>query len=173
MKVYFPGSFNPPTYGHLEVLRKACDIFPEIVVVCSENPNKIGVIKASRRIWLWQSYQLPTNCRVLTFSEAQQEQNSAPNAGKILIRGIRSDADLQQDQQVVKLNHEEFGFDFFFSIWTPPELSEVSSGRCRELAQKGDLNRVLCRLVSPLVERYLLDVHWYGPSLAGFRDDWE
>lgn len=171
MKAYFPGSFNPPTYGHLEILRKACEIFTEVIVVCSTNPNKEYQIKPEDRVMLWKSYDLPANCQVLTFEQAVSEM--IPGESKTMVRGLRNADDIEHETSVMELNHREYGFDKFFYAFAPPAFSTVSSSRCRQLAINGDFQYELRKMVGPNVEQYLIDLYWTGPSLAGFKDEWE
>ncbi len=151
----YAGSFCPPTYGHLNILQKAAELFPEVVVVCSVNPNKNGNwFTPEECAQLWQSYDLPANARITTLSDMSKKQTSFDNI--VLIRGLRGRADLQENIGVVELNHNQFGINKFFYQYGDSEFAEVSSSKVRAAASKLQLEE-LGRMVSPLVISSLLE----------------
>lgn len=128
----YAGSFCPPTYGHLNILLKVAEIFPEVVVVCSVNPNKNGNwFTPEECCRLWQGYDLPANVRITTLSEMSKQQTSFDNI--VLIRGIRTEADLEENIGVAELNHNSFGINKFFYQYADNFLT-VSSTSVRNLA---------------------------------------
>jgi pantetheine-phosphate adenylyltransferase len=150
----YAGSFCPPTYGHLNILRKAAEIFPEVVVVCSVNPNKNGNwFTPEECCRLWQSYDLPANARITTLSDMSKSQTGFDNL--VLIRGIRGKADLEENIGVAELNHNSFGINKFFYQYGDQEFADVSSSKVRVAASKLQLEE-LGRMVSPLVISSLL-----------------
>lgn len=151
----YAGSFCPPTYGHLNILRKSAELFPEVVVVCSVNPNKNGNwFTPEECAQLWQSYDLPTNARITTLSDMSKQQTNFDNI--VLIRGIRGKADLEENISVAELNHDSFGINKFFYQYGDQEFADVSSSKVRAAAGKLQFEQ-LGRMVAPLVTSALLE----------------
>lgn len=153
----FPGTFSPPTYGHLDIVRRAAAMFPEVLVICSENPEKI------ERRWfspwecanMWCTYQLPKNVRVTTLDVFKACKPDLRQA--VMIRGIRNEADFEHEKKVAFYNRQEFGIDKYFYLLTGSELSGVSSSAARAAAQSLRLAEFPA-LVSPLIVSSLLEL---------------
>ena len=152
----FPGTFSPPTYGHLDIVRRAAALFPQVLVICSENPDKIG------RCWfspgecadMWCTYQLPSNVRVTTLDAFKATKPDLRQV--VMIRGIRNEDDFEHEKQVTFYNRQEFGIDKYFYLLNAAEFAGVSSSRARTAAQSLSLAE-FPELVSPLVVSRLLE----------------
>ncbi|MFC1598493.1 adenylyltransferase/cytidyltransferase family protein [Patescibacteria group bacterium] len=150
----YPGSFCPPTKGHVHVMEKVSQLFPEIIVLCSVNPNKYGQWFTQEECKsLWHSYQLPSNVRVETFADFSQQGIDFSRI--IMIRGIRHELDMQEEKGVMLLNIREFGLDKFFFQICEPEFREISSTKARRAALDRDYKK-LQKMVSPEVFNSLL-----------------
>jgi len=157
MKPYFiyPGTFCPPTYGHLYVVREACKVFPQVTILCSENEDK----KDNR--WftpdeckaMWQAYKLPKNVEVMTLKEFMASKFK--KAKITMIRGIRGHEDLEHETKVMELNTREFGINQYFYIHAPLSKCKISSSRTRAYATELDLEK-LSKLVAPGIVSKLL-----------------
>jgi len=151
----YPGTFSPPTFGHLGIVRQAAAIFPELIILCSKNPNK-------NEIWftpeeckaLWQSYPLPKNVRVMT--QAELKSLALKKSGLILVRGLRSLDDMEAEKEMMLFNKNHFGIKKYFFIFSAKNKKNVSSSRARQEATNLNL-RNLSRQVSPLVISALLE----------------
>jgi len=150
----YPGSFCPPTKGHVHVLHKVSRLFPEIIVLCSVNPKKYDVwFTQQESKKLWQTYQLPSNCRVETFADFSQQDIDFSRI--IMIRGIRHEMDMQEEKDVMLFNMKEFGLDKFFFQICEPEYREISSTKARRAALERNYQE-LARMVSQEVFKALL-----------------
>jgi pantetheine-phosphate adenylyltransferase len=139
----YPGSFDPITFGHLDVLRRAADVFDRIVVGVLENPHKSPLIGVQQRIAI--------------IREAVAEQVPAPAAARIeiqsfsgltvdfcrvhsarfIVRGLRAISDFETELQLGHANRKlapEVDTVFFM---TSQEQGYVSSSLVREIAQFG------------------------------------
>jgi len=152
--VILPGSFDPPTLGHLALARKALEIFPSLIVVCSLNPNKSGQwFTPNEAKGLWHSYDLPENLDVRTIDEFSA---SRPDPSRILmVRGLRSAADVEEEKRTMLYNHRFCGITRFLYIFND-EYVDVSSTKARTAARAGNAER-LNRCVSPVVAAALLE----------------
>ena len=152
----YPGSFTPPTYGHFEVVRRAAEIFPEVVIICSTNEKKGAKRWFSEEecCALWQQYALPQNVRAKTFTNYAKEK---VDPGRIvMIRGIRDNRDLEHEIGVVKLNSEAYGIDKYFYILAKAEFADISSSRVRKAAEEFDFMS-LAKCVPPAIITQLLE----------------
>lgn len=151
----FPGSFSPPTYGHVKIVEEAAQIFPELTVLCSRNPDKEdNLFSEGEAAKLWQSYSLPDNVTVTTFT---QFTNTLPQSREIImIRGVRNESDFETEKQVMFSNAKEFGIRKFFYIIADNGYKELSSTNARRAAQELDFEG-LKKSVSPMVITALLE----------------
>jgi len=151
----YPGSFCPPTYGHLEIVRKAAEIFPEVVVICSVNPGK-------EKIWftpekckeMWKTYNLPGNAKVETFDDFSKEKVNPSQL--VMIRGIRNEKDLEYEKRVVLFNHKNFGISKFLYIMSGEEFCHISSTAAKKAAEEFDFLTLGCQ-VSPMIVSAMLE----------------
>lgn len=148
----FSGTFCPPTFGHLEVVREACKTFTELIILCSVNPNKNGNWFTQQECKnLWYSYPLPSNANVMTFNELVKTKPKTQDI--ILVRGVRNSDDLLEEQKVMELNFHDFGIKDFYYICTDKHFSEISSSKVRQMTENlqiQDLHRY-----SKLLEKVL------------------
>ena len=137
----YAGSFCPPTYGHWHIVCQTAKIFPEVIIVCSVNPNKNGQWFTPEECKdLWQTYDLLANVKVETLASLSKRLNDF--SGLILIRGIRNEEDLQENVSVIKLNSEQFGINKFFYQLADKKYCQISSTKAREAAMRGDITEL-------------------------------
>ncbi|MCX6744260.1 MAG: adenylyltransferase/cytidyltransferase family protein [Candidatus Parcubacteria bacterium] len=149
----YPGSFDPPTFGHLHLVMKAAELFPEVIVVCSVNGNK-------RKQWftpdeakiMWQTYDLRANVKVKTLEEIGKEVKDFSEV--VMIRGIRNQSDLEENIGVVMLNYEQFGITNFVYLFAAKEYQDISSTKARKAMLCWDYDK-LKQLVNPKVLKCL------------------
>ena len=154
-KFIFPGSFCPPTYGHVDIAKRAAEIFPEVVVVCSRNPQKQGNwFSAEDCAKMWQAYDLPANIQITTLEKMMNQKTDFSEL--VMIRGIRNDDDYGHEQEVMALNFKQFGIDKYFYLIAPENYRDCSSSRARQAAESLELSE-LATLVAPLVVTKLLE----------------
>ena len=152
----YPGSFCPPTIGHLSILERAAGFLPEITVICSINPNK-------KENWFtpeecanfWKTYKLPKNVRVETLSEIQNDQ-TIKTSEIVMVRGIRDETDLEQEKKVIAFNSKNFGINRNLYILSEDKYKKISSTQVRELTQKLRIEE-LAKYVSPMIISALLE----------------
>lgn len=156
MNIYvYPGSFCPPTLGHLRVLQRAAEILPEIVIVCSNNEGKIDRWFIEKEcVELWHSYDLPANAVIKTFDEVKSLIK--PQDNLIMIRGIRNANDYEHEVSVMNLNFEQFGVGMYVYLIAETNYREISSSLARERAKSLDLDN-LHQMVSPVVISRLIE----------------
>jgi pantetheine-phosphate adenylyltransferase len=158
-KAIYPGSFDPPTLGHLDVLARARQLFDEIVVAVGKNPDKASFFEESlRATMLKQLVQevvasdpdaAPVSVELydgLTVDFARSVQASA------IIRGIRNTTDLQSECQLAITNRQVADIETVFVV--PGEAyAYTSSSLIRQIASLGgDLEKLRTMLPSIVIE---------------------
>lgn len=133
----FPGSFDPPTYGHLNVIERASKIFDKIDVVVSENPGKNNLFTADERVLMLKTLVEPyANVEVHKWDKLIVEYAQKQGA-KVLIRGIRNVNDFSYEFDLSLVNHNlNSGIETLF-MPTETRYVIVKSSSIKELAQFG------------------------------------
>jgi len=152
IKAIYPGSFDPPTNGHLDLIERGSKIFDELVVAILRNPEKDPLFSvADRRKMLEAMTSGLDNVSVDTFAGLTVDYALRVEARAIL-RGIRAISDYEYELQMALMNRKlQPGLETVFMM--PAEkYSYISSRLVREVAQLGGC---IEGLVPDLVERKL------------------
>ena len=148
-----PGSFDPVTNGHLDVLERASLIFDEVVVAVLVNRSKNGLFTVDERIELLgeATGHLP-NIRVSSFHGLLVDFCERENI-PVVVKGLRAVTDFDYELQMAQMNHRLSGLDTLF-VATNPEHSYLSSSLVRDVAMfGGDVSA----LVPPVVSTRLVE----------------
>jgi pantetheine-phosphate adenylyltransferase len=155
-KAAFPGSFDPPTLGHLNIIQRAAGIFDELVVVVAENRQKKYLFSAEERVAmirrLAEGYGNVTVavCDSLIVDFMQKE------GVKILIRGVRGMVDFSFEFELSMMNKAlDPGIETIF-MTTVPEYFILRSSSIKEIASfQGNVSGMVPPLVAQaLKEKY-------------------
>ncbi len=100
----FPGMFDPVTHGHLDIIRRASDLFERLIVAIGENPMKEAVFTPEERrdMVLEHTAGLP-NTEIMTFTGLTVEFAATMGAG-VILRGIRDTVDLHGELELATTN---------------------------------------------------------------------
>ena len=137
IKAIYPGSFDPITNGHIDVIKRASRIFDQVIIAVSQNINKKSFLSENEKI---EAINLSigdlNNVKVLAFNSLLVDFAKANNA-KIIIRGLRAVSDFEYEFQLAGMNkHLNKNIETFFI--TPTEkFSNISSSLVREILQLG------------------------------------
>lgn len=131
-----PGSFDPPTLGHLDVIGRAAGLFDEVTVAVLVNPDKKGLFTLDERLDLLRSTTTdwPT-VKVDTFTGLLVDYCAAHDISAIL-KGIRAVSDFDYELQMAQMNHGLTGVDTLF-LPTSPSYSFISSSLVKQVAAYG------------------------------------
>ncbi|OHV04643.1 pantetheine-phosphate adenylyltransferase [Mycobacterium talmoniae] len=131
-----PGSFDPVTLGHVDILERAAAQFDEVVAAVLVNPNKKGMFSLEERIAMIEesTAHLP-NLRAesgqgLVVDFVRQRGLTA------IVKGLRTGTDFEYELQMAQMNKHIAGVDTFF-VATTPRYSFVSSSLAKEVASMG------------------------------------
>jgi pantetheine-phosphate adenylyltransferase len=127
----FPGSFDPFTKGHEEVVRQALSLFDEVVVAMGENMEKQSFFNKEKRIAhirsLFPTERVSIQC-YSTLTTTFCEQVGA----KCIIRGLRDSKDFEYERSIAHMNKTMSGIETFFLL-TSPESAPINARIVREI----------------------------------------
>lgn len=138
----YPGSFDPFTKGHLDILKSGSEIFDKVIIAVSYNINKQGFLSVEERIDLIKKsvIDLP-NVEVDCFEGLTVEYAKKKNAD-VLLRGLRTSFDFEYELQLSQANNTLYKDIKTIFLITKPEYNFISSSMVREiLANNGDISK--------------------------------
>lgn len=102
----YPGSFDPPTYGHLDLIKRARKLFPKLIVAVTDNPNKTPYLSLDKRLKvLKQITKDIKGISVESFSGLLVDYLKVKKA-KVVIRGLRAISDFEYEFQLAFMNRK-------------------------------------------------------------------
>lgn len=131
-----PGSFDPVTLGHVDILERAAAQFDEVVAAVLINPAKQGMFSLEERLELLEesTAHLPNvraeSGRGLVVDFVRERGLTA------IVKGLRTGTDFEYELQMAQMNKHIAGVDTFF-VATAPRYSFVSSSLAKEVASMG------------------------------------
>ena len=155
-KAVFPGSFDPITKGHADIIQRALPLFDEIVVAIGVNSQKKSLFGLEqRKNWLRSLFHGESRITVDHFEGLTLDYCRRCHAG-CLIRGIRNAADFDYERTISQINYAVTGnLETVFFI-ARPELSHVSSTIVRELLLgKGDVSAFVPESILEDINQYM------------------
>ena len=148
-----PGSFDPPTNGHVDIIGRAASLFDEIVVAVLVNKSKKGLFTVEERIAMLGEVVAPyPNVTVDSFHGLLVDYCRDHDIS-VIIKGLRAVSDFDYELQMAQMNRGLAGVDTLF-MPTNPEYSFLASSLVKEIAKwGGDVSS----LVPPNVLKRLID----------------
>ncbi len=152
----FAGTFDPPTNGHLDIIRRARRLFDELIVAVGRNPEKEAFFSEQERVSMLRELTMGMrNVRVETYPGLTMDFAQRKGATAI-IKGIRDSSDLGSELQQASVNQIAGNIETVF-LMTSDQHALTSSTLIRQIVEFGGADsRRLSRLVSPGVARRLL-----------------
>ena len=171
----FPGTFDPITNGHLDVIRRGRALFDELIVAVGHNPDKRELFSMAERLAMIQELarEIGKDVRVDTFAGLTVDYAKRIGATAIL-RGLRNVADLHHEFQLALTNRAVAGIETVF-IMTGEPYGFTSSSLIKQIAAGGEIDS-LHRLLPPVViaklkeKKRLLGEEMSRLRVDGFRD---
>lgn len=132
-----PGSFDPPTNGHLDVIERASRHFERVVVCVAENPAKVPLFTAAERVELLKgALGHLRNVEVESYQGLLVDLARRRQAG-VIVKGLRALSDVERELQMAQMNAGLFREVDTMFITTDPRWSFVSSSGVKEVAGLG------------------------------------
>jgi pantetheine-phosphate adenylyltransferase len=154
MKAAFPGSFDPPTLGHLDIIQRAAGLFDELLVVVAVNRQKKYLFSAAERIKMIRQLTRDfgnvsvTSCDSLIVSFLRKQ------GIRLLVRGIRGMEDFSYEFELSMMNKAlDSSIETIF-MTTDPEYLVLRSSSIKELASfGGDVSGMVPPLVADALKK--------------------
>lgn len=154
IRALYPGSFDPVTNGHLDVLTRACRLFDEVIVAVAHNSTKQALFSATRRMELLQTATNSlTNARVVQF-EGLLVDFAEEQGVRAIIRGLRAVSDFEFEFQMALMNRSLAPRLETLFLMPSEETTYLSSRMVKEVARLGgDIARFVPPCVKEALER--------------------
>lgn len=148
MTVIYPGSFDPPTLGHVAIVERAARLFDKVVVVVANNPAKSYWFSAEQRVNMFEACleELSAQDQALGGPKAELVVCAHPglvvdaakeHGARAIVKGLRSEADFRNEQTMAEANAIlGHGLESIF-LMSKGELQGVSSSLVRQIFQLG------------------------------------
>lgn len=154
-----PGSFDPVTYGHLDVIERAARFFDEVIVAVIRNPQKAASLFSleEREAMLAEATAHLENVRIEYFTGLLVDFARSRGA-ETIVKGLRAVTDFDYELQMAQMNQTLSGIDTFF-LATSPQYSFLSSSLVREVARYGgDVSSLVPPTVAQRLEERFKEV---------------
>ena len=131
-----PGSFDPVTNGHVDVITRAARLYDELVVAVLVNPGKAGLFSVEERMELLRDAVAgaPT-VRVDSFQGLLVDYCRAHDV-PVIVKGLRAVSDFEYELQMAQMNRELAGIETLF-VPTAPQVGHLSSSLVKQIAEFG------------------------------------
>ena len=154
MKVIYPGSFDPITIGHLDIIKRLDQMFDEVVVAILINEAKHSLFSIKERKQLIEEEieeNKLENIKVKTFEGLLVDFAKKENS-KTIVRGIRAVTDYEYEINIAQFNNKLYpGLETIFLL-SDPKFSFISSSGIRELASfGGDVSKFVSKNVKKAI----------------------
>lgn len=153
----YPGSFDPMTYGHLDIIRRSAEIFDELIVSVLNNKTKTPLFSVEERVKILKeaTKDLP-NVKVESFTGLLIDYAREKDI-HVSVRGLRAVTDFEYELQIAQTNRQLSGgcLDTIF-LTTSLEYAYLSSSSVKEIASfNGDISQCVPDFVAQLIyEKY-------------------
>ena len=138
----FPGSFDPITVGHVDIVNRALPLFDKIIIAIGVNTQKKYLFSLERRLsWLKEVFKHEPKVEIASY-EGLTINFCQDKKAQYILRGIRSAADFEYEKTIAHLNHAMAENLETILILSKPELGSISSTIVREIIKgHGDVSK--------------------------------
>lgn len=154
IKAVYPGSFDPVTYGHLDIIKRASKVVDEVIVAILKNNSKNPLFSLEERVRMLEdtTEEFP-NVKIQTFDGLTVDFARSVEA-KVMIRGLRAVSDFESEMQIAQTNHSlDPDIDTMF-FTTSLEYAFLSSTIVREVASYGsDVSNMVPAAVEKMLRK--------------------
>jgi len=154
----YPGSFDPITKGHLDVLKTGAEIFDKVIIAVSKNSSKSGFLSVEERVELIKaSIKDLDNVEVDSFAGLTVEYAKLKGA-KVLLRGLRAVSDFEYEMQLSQTNSALSQDIKTVFLITKPKYNFISSSTVKDIAiLGGDISKFVPEPVNEYLKQYIKD----------------
>mgnify|MGYP001247914930 FL=1 len=131
-KAIFPGSFDPITIGHVDIIKRAMKVFDEIIIAVGDNTDKKYMFPKEKRVeFVKQTFNNYNSIKIESYSGLTVDFCNKNNT-EFMIRGLRNPGDFEFEKSIALTNRKMTDIETIFFL-TSPENSFVSSSIVRDL----------------------------------------
>jgi len=165
-RAVYPGSFDPATNGHMDIVRRSCLLFDEVIIAVIEKPLKKPFFKTRERILLLEkslkefrsSRAFSKNAakiKVISFNGLLVNYMKEINS-RIVVRGLRAVSDFDYEFQMALMNRKLYGLVETVFLMTDAKFSYLSSSLVKEIAAMGgDISSLVPKCVSRKIKEVI------------------
>lgn len=137
----YPGSFDPITLGHVDIIQRAAGLFDQLHVLVVHNPEKSPRFSSAERVSLIQQSLKEASVETKNIKVSELDQGLLVDycrkvEAKVLLKGFRNNVDLDYELPMAKVNRDLSGIETIF-ISADPQYGLVASSLVRQVAQLG------------------------------------
>lgn len=150
----FPGSFDPITIAHVDILKRSLPLFDEVVVGIGLNSSKQHLLEPSNRVAMIESvFENESKVKVLSYEGLTVDFCKKINAN-YMIRGIRSAADFEYERAIAQINSTMLPEVETILLLSKAEYSGISSTIVREILRfDGDISPFVPKVIVPFLKK--------------------
>jgi pantetheine-phosphate adenylyltransferase len=150
--VILPGSYDPVTLGHLEIIKKAASEYEEVYVVIFVNPNKTYTYSLEDRVKMLLLATDELENVIVSYSNGLVIDYMRDHGIELIVKGYRNDTDLEYENEMARWNLKMGGYETRL-IKCAPEYEEFSSTLARELIKgQKDISNILPKKVAEFIK---------------------
>jgi pantetheine-phosphate adenylyltransferase len=149
----YPGSFDPVTLGHLDIIRRGAALFDRVVVAVANNPDKRSLFTTDERIALVRDATKDLSGVVVDAYEGLTAGHVAQLGATAILRGLRQHSDFEYEYQLALANRTISGIETLF-VMADERVAYISSHMVREVAALGgDISRFVPPSVAKAIKK--------------------
>lgn len=132
-----PGSYDPITMGHIDIIERASNLFDRIIVAVAIQPRKETLFSIEDRVKFILNYFKKNDCIIVESFDTLLVKFAKKYKAKIIIKGLRAVTDFETEFQMAQLNHELNPSLETIFMMASPKYAYLSSSAIKEIAQYG------------------------------------
>lgn len=140
----YPGSFDPVTFGHLAIIRRAARLFDHVRVLVAHNPDKTGLFSLEERVAMLSAVTAEFPQVTVDHTDGYVVDYARQIGAQCLVRGIRGGEDAQAETHLADLNRNLAPEVETLLLPAEADLMTVSSSDLKARAQRGEALVTLC-----------------------------
>lgn len=135
-RAVFPGSFDPVTLGHVDIIKRGLSFFDEVIIAIGVNADKKYLFSLEERTaFLEEAFKKVDGIKIMTYQGLTVDFCKKQQADFIL-RGLRNTADFEYEKSIAQANYKLAGIETVF-LFSSPEISYISSSIVRDVLRNG------------------------------------
>lgn len=158
-RAIYPGTFDPVTYGHIDLIKRACEIFSEVIVAVAHNPHKRPIFNVEERVNMLKKATSDLNGVIVDDFNGLVVDYARKKKAKVLIRGLRMISDFEYEFQMALTNRKLSPEIETIFLMPQESYSYLSAKLLKEAGSLGaDLSGFVPRFVEEALKKKLAGI---------------